>query len=167
MATAFVPEAMGISMNRLRHAFPARTQQIGAGLLEVLIAVLILGVGLLGIAAMQATALRNSQSSLERSQAIIQTYAILDAMRANIDVARIGGYNLTAMTCNAPDGGASLAATDLHNWIQSLHATIGETTCGQINCGGVSCEITVQWDESRSARGQEETTQQVTTRTRL
>lgn len=153
-------------MKRFRNATFARSRQTGAGLLEVLIAVLILGVGLLGIAAMQATALRNSQGSLERSQAIIQTYAILDAMRANIDAARIGRYNLTAMTCDAPDAG-TLAATDLHNWIQSLKNTVGKNACGQINCGGVSCEITVQWDESRTARGAEVTTQQVTTRTRL
>ena len=62
--------------------FPLPHIQRGVGLIEVMVAVLILGVGLLGIAAMQTTALRNSQSSLERSQAVMQTYAILDAMRA-------------------------------------------------------------------------------------
>ena len=49
-------------------------------LLEVLIAVLVLAIGLLGIAALQATALRNSQSSLERNQAVIASYTIADAM---------------------------------------------------------------------------------------
>ncbi|MFL8092610.1 prepilin-type N-terminal cleavage/methylation domain-containing protein, partial [Xanthomonas vasicola] len=48
-----------------------RKSMSGIGLIEVLISVVILGVGMLGIAAMQATALRNSQSSLERSQAVI------------------------------------------------------------------------------------------------
>ena len=56
-------------------------------LLAALVAVLVMGVGLLGIAAMQATALRNNQSALERTQATIQTYSILDAMRANRDAA--------------------------------------------------------------------------------
>ena len=50
-----------------------RRSQAGAGLIEVLVAVLVMGVGLLGIAAMQATALRNHQSALERTQATIQT----------------------------------------------------------------------------------------------
>ena len=47
------------------------TGQQGMSLLEVLIAVLVLAIGLLGIAALQATALRNSQSSLERNQAVM------------------------------------------------------------------------------------------------
>ena len=46
----------------------------GVGLIEVLIAVLVMGIGMLGIAALQATSLRNSQSSLERGNAVIQTY---------------------------------------------------------------------------------------------
>ena len=64
------------------HSGPRRAlSQRGAGLLEVLIAVLVMGIGLLGIAALQATALRNAQSSMERSQAVVQAYAILDSMR--------------------------------------------------------------------------------------
>lgn len=143
---------------------PSRQNQSGAGLIEVLVAVLVLGVGLLGIAAMQATALKNSQSSLERSQAVIQTYAILDAMRANRDVALIGGYNLSSMTCNPPDAG-DLAATDLHNWINSLHANLGEGSCGQIACNSENCTIIVQWDDSRGAAGEEE--EKVETETKL
>ena len=55
----------------------------GVGLIEVLIAVVVLAFGLLGIAAMQITSLRSSQSALERSQAVAQSYAMFDAMRAN------------------------------------------------------------------------------------
>lgn len=147
----------------------ARSRQTGAGLIEVMVAILILGVGLLGIAAMQATALRNSQSSLERSQAVIQTYAMLDAMRANSAVAKIGGYNLSAPTCTPPDEG-DRAATDLHDWIESLHDALGEGACGQIQCGSQECTIIVQWNDSRAkdALGQAGSeTQELRTRTRL
>jgi type IV pilus assembly protein PilV len=149
--------------NDTRNPSPPRLQH-GMSLIEVLVAVLILGIGLLGIAAMQATALRNSQSSLERSQAVIQTYAILDAMRANVAVARIGGYNLSAMTCSQPDAG-TLAANDLRAWIGSLKAGLNDSACGRINCGSLTCEISVQWDDSRGAGGSDAHT--VTTRTRL
>lgn len=144
--------------------FPLPRMQRGVGLIEVMVAVLVLGVGLLGIAAMQTTALRNSQSSLERSQAVMQTYAILDAMRANVAVARIGGYNLSAMTCSQPDAGL-LAANDLRDWIGSLKQSLNDSACGQINCDSLSCEISVQWDDSRGAGGSD--AHAVTTRTRL
>ncbi len=144
-------------MRRHRPSF-SRHGQRGVSLIEVLVAVLIMGVGLLGIAAMQATALRNSQSALERSQAVIQSYAILDAMRANRAAAIGGAYNLGAMTCAAPATG-TLAQTDLNQWITSLKramsgvtgAATDTTTCGRVACaaGGV-CTVTVQWDDSRA-----------------
>lgn len=129
--------------------------QRGASLLEVMISVLILGIGLLGIAAMQATALRNSQGSLERSQAVIQSYAILDAMRANRERAIAGDYNLPVMTCVAPATGASLAASDLHDWLTALRDPrmgVGSTACGQIQCAGSNgdCIVSVQWSEARA-----------------
>lgn len=143
----------------------------GVGLIEVLIAVVILAFGMLGIAALQAAALRNSQSALERSQATMQTYAILDAMRANVSAARIGKYDLTIMTCNAPNADPKdLAATDLHNWITSLKSSLGNSpnTCGQIACGSLECTIVVQWDDSRgTAASASPDKQSVTTVTRL
>ena len=137
----------------------------GVSLIEVLISVLVMGVGLLGIAAMQATALRNSQSSLERSQAVVQSYTILDAMRANAIAARAGAYNM-GMTC-APPGGTTLPDTDRANWINSLRgrAGMGATACGAINCGANTCTVTVQWDDTRGSNGV--AAQQFATVTRL
>lgn len=136
----------------VRQCNSARNQH-GVGLLEVLIAVLIMGIGMLGVAAMQATALRNSQSSLERSQAVVQTYAILDAMRANRAIAITSGYNM-GMTCAAPTG-TDLAATDRIVWIRDMQqpTVLGTGACGQISCagaGGNHCTVTVRWDESRA-----------------
>jgi len=132
----------------------------GVSLLEVLIAVLILSIGLLGVAALQAAALRNSQSSLERSQAVVYTYSILDAMRANSAVVRGGGYNLNAPllagVCNTPAAAANLSVNDRRAWMQSLQATMGNTACGSIDCAVVAanvpsrCVITVRWDDSRA-----------------
>lgn len=119
----------------------------GAGLIEVLIAVLVMAVGMLGIAAMQATALRNSQSALERSQAVVQTYSIVDAMRANRDIALANGY-VMGMTCTPPAAG-TLATTDQRSWIASLQENLGSTACGRITRNGDIFSITVQWDDSR------------------
>lgn len=123
--------------------------QRGELLIEVLIAVLLLSVGLLGIAAMQAGALRNSQSALQRGQAATQIHAILDAMRANRTAALSGSYAL-GRTCDAPSG-SGLAVSDLGNWIHGLHDTLGDTACGTVSCGSATCEITVDWDDSRAS----------------
>lgn len=162
--------------------------QAGAGLLEVMISVLIMGIGLLGIAAMQATALRNGQSSLERSQAVIQSYAILDVMRANRIDAIAGYYNTTAVQCAAAavdtsqPAGQQSAQGEVNTWLASLKRSVGVTgdtsTCGQITCaantiGGGTCTVLVQWDDSRgsttntsgtaTATGEGGSTRQVTT----
>ncbi len=135
----------------------------GVGLIEVLVAVLVLAIGLLGVAAMQATALRNSQSSLERSQGVMHVYTILDAMRANPDAARSGAYNM-GMTCTVPSTG-TLIASDQHQWMSVLQANLGVTACGQVTCAAGLCTITVRWDDSRGSGGS--TAQTLTTTTRI
>src|SRR5688500_20255025 len=69
----------------------ARKSQQGVSLIEVMISVLILAVGVLGLAALQAVALKNSGGSASRTQAAIQTYSMMDIIRANRD--NIGIYN--------------------------------------------------------------------------
>ena len=144
---------------------PSRAAMAGVGLIEVLVAVAILAFGLLGIAAMQATALANRHSAVQRSEAVVRTYAILDRMRANHAVAANGGYDLAAMTCSAPTA-TDLVTTDLREWITSLKAGLGPSACGQVvDCGGNACTIIVQWDDSRGTDGSD--VQQLVTETRL
>ena len=123
----------------------------GVSLLEVMISVLILAIGLLGIAAMQALALRGGQSSLESTQAVMQTTSIVEAMRAN----RVNAANyVIGMTC-AASGSGSLAQNDLSAWLASLKTTLGKdgdaSTCGRIEALGNSrYRVTVQWDDTRA-----------------
>ncbi len=154
---------------RHTHKLPVnkRTQQ-GTSLLEVMISVLIMAVGLLGIAAMQATALRNSQGSTERSQAVILSYSIVDAMRANRVAAIAGEYNTGGWACTLPAGG-TLATNDRRDWLSSLKTSFltspgltaaeinarlaaDDSVCGSIACANATgiCVVGVRWDESRS-----------------
>lgn len=139
---------------------PSRIQ--GVSLIEVMVAVFVLAVGLLGMAAMQSLAIRGVQGSLESSQAVMQTYAITEAMRANS--ANAADYNM-GMTCNLPSGG-TLAQNDQRAWITSLKATIGNdvATCGQIAGCPDACQITVQWNDERAGGG---ATRQLVTRARI
>ncbi len=138
--------------------------QSGVSLIEVLISVLVVSIGLLGAAAMQATALRNNQGSYERTQVTLLTQSIFDAMRSNNKgaAAANGEYNLASLTCAAPSG-ATLAANDLSNWILSLQRQISSTACGQINCtASRSCTVSIQWNDSRATGGSNAQTISVT-----
>ena len=67
---------------RRRPPSPSADQR-GATLIEVLVAMLVLSIGLLGLAGMQMTALKSNQSAYYRSQATVLAYDIIDRMRAN------------------------------------------------------------------------------------
>ncbi len=141
----------------------------GTSLIEVMVSVLILSIGLLGIAAMQATALRNTQSAMERTQAVVQSYAVLDAMRANLTRARNNQYD-AGWTCTAPSTG-TLVNSDMAAWITSMKATVGSDACGRISCGANGaaddnvCTIDVRWNDSRGTGGS--SVQQMTTVSRI
>ena len=121
----------------------------GISLIEVMVSVLVLAVGMLGIAAMQSLALRGGQGSLESSQAVMQATSIIEAMRANR--ANAASYNTTSMKCSAPAG----VNADVDVWIASLKSTIGNdaATCGQIAGCPNTCVVTVQWNDSRAGGG--------------
>ena len=140
----------------------------GIGLIEVMVSVLVLAVGLLGIAAMQSLALRGGQGSLESSQAVMQTGSILEAMRANPGV----DYTM-AKQCSVPTGTASLVAYDRREWIRALKNTIGSgeltdtTTCGQIACNAGVCTVTVFWNDVRAGSDQGGTARNLETSARI
>ena len=123
--------------------------QKGASLIEVLIAVLVLAIGLLGIAAMQATALRSSQSAYVRSQGVVNTYSIIDAMRANRGGAKAGSYDMD-WTCTAPSTGAGLIAGDKKFWMDTIKSNLGSDACGKIDCVGTFCTVEVRWNDTRA-----------------
>ena len=141
----------------------ARKRQTGFGLVEVLVSLLIISIGLLGIVSLQIMALKNVGSSMERSQAVIQTYSYLEVLRANRAEAVISNLDLP-LTCDPENLAGSLV--DQRKWITQLHETLGPQACGQVEClGGGKCTITVQWDDSRAEGGSDE--QQLVTETML
>ncbi len=99
------------------------SSQGGFTLIEVLMAVLLLSVGLMGLAALQNASLSNNRSAMARSGASLLAYSILDRMRANAAAARRGQYE-TALGQPAPTG-SSRAAVDLHAWKQQLASLPG------------------------------------------
>ena len=86
----------------------AHRAQRGTTLIETLVALLVLSIGLLGVAALQITSLQNNRGAHMRSQASVLAYAIADRMRANRNVALAGGYNVVFGA--TPTGGTTHGA---------------------------------------------------------
>jgi type IV pilus assembly protein PilV len=106
--------------------FGLHSGQEGFSLVEVLVSVLILGIGLLGLAALQVRGLRTSQMSMQRSVATQLAYDIADRMRANSKGVEAGYYNnktagtnadaCESASCTAED----MAKYDLKRWNDDL-----------------------------------------------
>lgn len=128
----------------------------GFTLIEVLIAMLVLGVGLLGLAGLQATGLRNSQSAYNRSQATELAYDLADKMRAN--VAGVATYTTIlpgAATAQADCLTVSTACTtgvmaqnDLYEWNLAVTTAL-PSGVGTITVAAGVYTITISWDDNR------------------
>lgn len=135
-----------------RFALPAG--QRGVGLVEVLIAMLILSIGMLGLAGLQMRTLRNNQSALERGVAVVETHAIADAIRTNRNQANAFNIGID----DAVPTGTTFAQKVLSNWRNNLVASLGEGATGAVACNGAECTITIRWNDSRGSGGLEEQT---------
>ncbi len=136
-----------------------RRQAQGFTLIEVLVALLIAAIGLLGMAALHLSGLRSVETAYQRSLATLAANDLLERMRANADAVRAGNYAsdygaaATASTdCEATScSGAQMAAFDLARWKASLGALPAGD--GKVEMSGTRVTVTVRWDHSRSGDG--------------
>lgn len=141
--------------------------QSGFTMIEALVALLVLSIGLLGLAGLQTTGLRFNHSAYLRSQATTLAYAMIDRMRANRGTANAGTYNLSfgstlsgatacsgaSATCDAN----TLAAYERQDWLAQVQAILpvsdGSIVTGVGAGGRPIATITIRWDDSRGAEG--------------
>lgn len=134
---------------------PGRDQK-GFTLMEVLIAVLILSIGLLGLASLQANGLRSNFSSYARSQAVVMANDMADKIRANPTQAAppTGAYNNVTATVGDPGclladcTPAEMVSHDIATWYANLQATLPLGT-GTVTGNGNVFTISVMWDDDR------------------
>jgi type IV pilus assembly protein PilV len=138
--------------------------QSGVGIIEILVAVLVLSVGLLGLAGLQLRTLRNNQSALERGVAVTETHAVADAMRADrVNAVENDAYDI-GLEDDAPTG-TTFAEKVLAAWRANLQPSLGEDATGSVDCNGAACTIVIQWNDERGTDGDAE--QQITTQVQL
>ncbi|WP_114239133.1 type IV pilus modification protein PilV [Dyella sp. C9] len=136
----------------------------GFTLLEVLVALVIISLGLLGIAAMQASAIVNTHASQTESVVSIEARSLADAMQANFNYWKNGSFPATIAVASSTLSDATLegistnctqtackpqelAAYDLKQWGTQLQSQVPGATAN-ITCQIASpdeCTIQITW----------------------
>ncbi|MGE8190162.1 type IV pilus modification protein PilV [Pseudomonas sp. NPDC086278] len=118
--------------------------QEGMTLIEVLVALVILTVGLLGAAAIQLNALKYTDSSRMTSQASFIAYDLMDRIRAN----SAADYTVTPPT----SGNLNVARDqDLYDFSTNIVSFGGASATGSVALSQRVYTITITWDDSRAA----------------
>ena len=120
--------------------------QTGFTLLEVLIALLVLSIGLLGLAGLQVQGLKYNHDAYVRSQGTYLAYDMFERMRLNAANADsyVGGKPLAG--CG---GGGSLAENDRACWFEDLEALLpgGDATISTDGGSPAQYTLTITWTD--------------------
>lgn len=137
-----------------------QTTMRGFTLIEVLVTLVVLAIGLLGLAGLQTTSLKHNNNAYQRTQATFLAYDILDRMRANpmgvengnYDSIDTGGGSLTDPGCiDTSCDPVTLATSDVFEWADRL-TTVLPSGRGVIVGNGANTPftVTVMWDDMRT-----------------
>lgn len=135
-----------------RRTWQRRRGNAGMTLVEVLVALVVVSVGMLGVAALQVSSLRNSHGSYLRTQATQLADDIIDRMRANRKVALAGGYDIAVGQTITVSGTSTRADLDRAEWKDALKAALpklanGADPDGAISLAGTIVTVRIQWGE--------------------
>ena len=140
----------------------ARCSQAGVSLVEVLVALLVVSLGLLAMVGLLGTASRFGKTSELRSTASLLAQDITDRMRANLEGAKAGNYDLVTsdLATALPDAAAAcanaasctaaeLAAIDLAEWQASLFNSLPGGT-GFVQFANGAADVWIIWQDPSS-----------------
>ena len=126
----------------------------GFTLIEVLIAILVLGFGLLGFALLQTMGLRFVQSANHRTHATNLAYDLLDQMRANrfqaawYSSAGFAAGSVTAGNCSRPVGNVAISQS-IARWRCQVVQALGESASTNVNYADGLVTVSISWGDQR------------------
>ena len=124
--------------------------QAGFALIEVLVAVLILAIGLLGVASLQTTSIEMNGQSRQKSQALLLGQDMVERIRVNARNA--GDYDLDldpGLDCDPAlnPTSASVADRDIAEWSNDLACLLaGGSATVDVDTANNTVTVTVGWD---------------------
>ncbi len=126
--------------------------QQGISLIEILVSVLILSIGLLGLAAMQSNGLKQNRNAYYRTQATVLAYDIIDRMRANDSEASSGNYamdygSLTGTQCSSNCTPAQITTTDKLQWKANLASQLPSGDGSVTDQGNSQYTVNIRWTD--------------------
>lgn len=126
--------------------------QRGFSLLEVLIALVVLAIGLLGLALLQTMNLRYTKSADQRTKAVNLAGAVLDSIRSNRS--ELDSYVITPADFDSVSaaGGCAFgntlnASLNATRWICEVKEALGPDASGSVSINGSGVTVVVSWDE--------------------
>lgn len=137
----------------------AGRKQRGFSMIEVLIALVVLAIGLLGFALLQTMNLRYTQSANQRTQATNLAYDLLDQMRANrlsaaqysnatFAVGAVSGANCVRPTgSNIPITGAGSGVSVIGRWQCQVVDALGSQARATVTYNNGEAVVTLNWGE--------------------
>lgn len=134
--------------------------QSGMTLIEVLVALMVFSVGILGVAMLQLNALKYTDSSMRSMHASFIANDLFERIRANPGAS----YTLPSLS-QAPTSGnlAVPRQQDLYDFSTQLKRAVGDDAEASIAVAGSTVTLRLSWDDSRAS--QEATQQQTLTLT--
>jgi type IV pilus assembly protein PilV len=137
----------------MQDATPRRHFAAGFTLVEALVALVVLSIGLLGVAALQFTSLKANHGSATRTQAVYLAYDIIDRMRANPAGANAHEYDVAY---DATPAAGSIAGNDLIAWRQNIvkalpaGSTLAPTGSVLLNSTTNIVTVNIKWDDTHA-----------------
>jgi type IV pilus assembly protein PilV len=133
-------------------------------LVEVLVALLVLGIGVMGYAALQLNAVRMSEDTYSRSQAMAVAQDLIERMRANVNSDAVlafytdaadwsGTPTSPAKSCSDPAVPCSpdaIAESDIYQSRRYAQTMLPTGDVAVSKCNGVTC-VTVAWNQTTPA----------------
>lgn len=127
-------------------SIPSTRGAAGFSLIEIMIAIVVLSIGLLGFGMMLAFSVQANQSANHRTEATNLSYEIIDRIRANRPNA--GAYSTTYATGAGSTSGSTRARTDLREWKQRLEAMLPGGQAQVTVANGV-VTVDIRWTDAR------------------